>query len=87
MAPGASPTRALEITAPGEESGTYDSFIEINGFEDIALGNGVSEDSAESLRKDYQASPNDNVIIQGMEGSDTPLGSSGSRSPKARVTP
>lgn len=64
----------LEITAPGEESGTYDSFIEINGFEDIAIERGVAEDSAASLRKDYQASPDDNVIISAMEGSETPLG-------------
>jgi phosphate transport system substrate-binding protein len=71
---GGFPDAPLEITAPGEESGTYDSFIEINGFEDIAIGNGVPEDEAASLRKDYQASPNDNVIIQAMEGSDSPLG-------------
>jgi phosphate transport system substrate-binding protein len=71
---GGFPDVPLEITAPGEESGTYDSFIEINGFEDLALGNGVAEDQAGSLRRDYQASPDDNVIIQAMEGSDTPLG-------------
>ncbi len=68
------PDAPLEITAPGEESGTYDSFIEINGFEDIALERGVPEDQAASLRKDYQASPDDNVIIAAMEGTDTPLG-------------
>jgi phosphate transport system substrate-binding protein len=71
---GGFPDAPLEITAPGEESGTYDSFIEINGFEDIALADGVPEDEAGSLRKDYQASPDDNVIIAAMEGSDTPLG-------------
>jgi phosphate transport system substrate-binding protein len=71
---GSFPDAPLEITAPGEESGTYDSFIEINGFEDIALERGVPEDEAGSLRKDYQASPDDNVIIAAMEGSDTPLG-------------
>jgi phosphate transport system substrate-binding protein len=71
---GGMPDVPLEITAPGEESGTYDSFIEINGFEDFALEDGVSEDAAASLRPDYQASPDDNVIIQAMEGSDTPLG-------------
>lgn len=71
---GGFPDIPLEITAPGEESGTYDSFIEINGFEDIAIEDGVPEDSAASLRKDYQASPDDNVIISAMEGSDSPLG-------------
>ena len=32
------------------------------------------EDKAASLRPDYQSSPNDNVIIQGIEGSDSALG-------------
>jgi phosphate transport system substrate-binding protein len=68
------PDAPLEITAPGEESGTYDSFIEINGFEDLAIERGVSEDDAANLRKDYTSSADDNVIIQAMEGSDTPLG-------------
>jgi phosphate transport system substrate-binding protein len=71
---GAFPDLPLEITAPGEESGTYDSFIEINGFEDIALGRGVAEDAAGALRADYQASADDNVIIQAMEGTDGALG-------------
>jgi phosphate transport system substrate-binding protein len=34
----------------------------------------VPEDEAASLRSDYQASPNDNVIIQAMEGSPSALG-------------
>jgi phosphate transport system substrate-binding protein len=68
------PDAPLDITAPGEESGTYDSFIEINGFEDLAIERGVPEDQAAALRKDYQPSPDDNVIIAAMEGSDSPLG-------------
>ena len=68
------PSAPLEITAPGEESGTYDAFIELAGIEDTALAEGVSEDKAASLRTDYQASPDDNVIITAMEGSDSPLG-------------
>jgi phosphate transport system substrate-binding protein len=64
----------LEITAPGEESGTYDAFIELSGIPDVAVDNGVADDDAEALRKDYQASPNDNVIIQAIEGSDSALG-------------
>jgi phosphate transport system substrate-binding protein len=68
------PSAPLEITAPGEESGTYDAFIELAGIEDIALEQGVPEDEAAALRTDYQASPDDNVIISAMEGSDTPLG-------------
>jgi phosphate transport system substrate-binding protein len=68
------PSAPLEITAPGEESGTYDAFIELAGIEDTALAQGVAENEAASLRTDYQASPDDNVIITAMEGSDSPLG-------------
>ena len=68
------PSAPLDITAPGQESGTYDAFIELAGIEDTALAQGVPEDKAATLRNDYQSSPNDNVIIQAMEGSDTPLG-------------
>ena len=62
-------TSELVVTAPGEESGTYDSFVEI-----------VLEDTAEErgqdavTRPDYTASANDNVIIEGIAGSDTSLG-------------
>ena len=68
------PDAPLEITAPGQESGTYDAFIELAGFEDTALGRGVPEDQAAVLRKDYQPSPDDNVIISAMEGSPSALG-------------
>ena len=68
------PSAPLDITAPGQESGTYDTFIELAGIEDTALAQGVPANKAASLRNDYQSSPNDNVIIQAMEGSDTPLG-------------
>ena len=71
---GGFPDVPLEITAPGEESGTYDAFIELSGLEDIAIEQGLSEDDAAALRKDYQASPNDNVIITAMEGSPSALG-------------
>jgi phosphate transport system substrate-binding protein len=68
------PSLPLEITAPGTESGTYDAFIELAGIEDTALSQGVPEDKAASLRTDYHSSPDDNVIITAMEGSDSPLG-------------
>ena len=57
------------VTAPGEESGTYDSFVEIV-LEDIADERGQDAVS----RPDYTASANDNVIIEGISGSDTSLG-------------
>jgi phosphate transport system substrate-binding protein len=68
------PDRPLEITAPGEESGTYDAFIDLAGISDMAAERGVPEAEAATLRADYQSSPNDNVIIQAMEGSPSALG-------------
>jgi phosphate transport system substrate-binding protein len=71
------PDASLDITAPGEESGTYDSFIELAlgdiAEERVAAGS-LSEDQAETTRPDYQASGDDNVIIEGIQGSDTSLG-------------
>ncbi|MBK5228261.1 MAG: substrate-binding domain-containing protein, partial [Actinobacteria bacterium] len=61
------------ITAPGEESGTFDSFAELV-LEGIAVDErGISEDGP-FVRPDYQASPNDNVIIEGIAGNPTSLG-------------
>ena len=68
------PDVPLDITAPGEESGTYDAFIELSGIPDIAIEQGLSEDDSETTRPDYQASANDNVIIDGIAGSDTSFG-------------
>jgi phosphate transport system substrate-binding protein len=68
------PAQDLEITAPGEESGTYDAFLELVGIEDTAIEHDVSEDEAAALRPDYQSSGNDNVIIQAMEGSPNAIG-------------
>jgi phosphate transport system substrate-binding protein len=71
---GGFPDAPLEITAPGQESGTYDAFIELSGIPDIAEAQGLAEADWESLRNDYQASPNDNVIITAMQGSSSALG-------------
>jgi phosphate transport system substrate-binding protein len=68
------PVQDLEVTAPGEESGTYDAFIELSGIPDLAVENGVAEDASEALRGDYNSSPDDNVIIQAMEGSPNAIG-------------
>ena len=45
------PSQDLEVTAPGEESGTYDAFIDLAGIEDTAIENGVAEDAAAALRR------------------------------------
>jgi phosphate transport system substrate-binding protein len=71
---GGFPDQPLDITAPGQESGTYDAFIELAGIEDQAIADGIAEDKAAALRSDYQSSPDDNVIIQAMEGSPGALG-------------
>jgi phosphate transport system substrate-binding protein len=63
------PDAALELTAPGEESGTYDSFLELV-VEDIAEG----REAEPVARADYTASADDNVIIEGIAGSDGSLG-------------
>jgi phosphate transport system substrate-binding protein len=64
------PAVPLDVTAPGEESGTYDAFIEL-ALKSIADDRGQPDDQT---RPDYQSSANDNVIIQGIEGSATSLG-------------
>jgi phosphate transport system substrate-binding protein len=71
---GGFPDMPLSIVAPGEESGTYDSFITLAGIDTTAESQGVPEDQVATLRPDYQSSPNDSVIIQGIEGSDGALG-------------
>ena len=53
------PDAPLSIFGPGEESGTYDT--EERGAD-------------EATRADYSSSPNDNLIVEGIEGSDTSLG-------------
>ncbi len=71
------PDAELSITAPGEESGTYGSYIEI-AFKDIAearLEEGaITEDEAETTRKDYNISADDNVIIDAAAGTDNSFG-------------
>jgi phosphate transport system substrate-binding protein len=67
---GTFPNVPLDIIAPGEESGTYDAFIEL-ALKGIADERGQDDGST---RPDYQSSPNDNVIIRGIEDSDSSFG-------------
>ncbi len=71
------PDVSLDVTAPGEESGTYDSFTEIV-FGDIseaqAEAGAITEDQVETSRKDYSSQSDDNAIISGIEGSSSSLG-------------
>jgi phosphate transport system substrate-binding protein len=71
------PRAKLEVTAPGEESGTYDSFIELalaDTAEKQVEAGAITEDQAETTRKDYQSSGNDNTIIDGVAETDNSLG-------------
>jgi phosphate transport system substrate-binding protein len=63
------PDSSLDITGPGEESGTFDSFVE------LAIA-GIAEDRGKdaTTRPDYVASPNDNTIIENVAGSSSSLG-------------
>jgi phosphate transport system substrate-binding protein len=63
------PDENLVVTAPGAESGTFDSFVELvieeAGAARVEAG-AISEDDVAAVRDDYSASPNDNVIIEGV---------------------
>jgi phosphate transport system substrate-binding protein len=63
------PDARLQVTAPGEESGTYDTFIE------FAIAKIAKEREQDAVtRPDYTPSGDDNVIIEGISGSDSSLG-------------
>jgi phosphate transport system substrate-binding protein len=64
------PDADLAITGPGEESGTFDFFNE-NVIAAVGTELGV-EDAV--VRPDYTASPNDNVIVEGIGQNPTSLG-------------
>jgi phosphate transport system substrate-binding protein len=63
------PDAPLVVTAPGEESGTFGSFVEI-------VIEKFNEDRGQpaTTRPDYTASGNDQVIIEGIGGSASSLG-------------
>ena len=64
------PDAPLIVTAPGEESGTFDSFVELV-IAPVGEALGV-EDALPRLN--YTASPNDSVIIEGIAANPTSLG-------------
>ena len=64
------PDAELQVFGPGEESGTYDYFVSDGPIAEFAVDQGQEEVS----RKDYNSSPNDNVIVEGVAGFDTSLG-------------
>ena len=64
------PDADLTVTGPGEESGTFDSFVELV-LQKIGEGHGQTD---VTTRPDYIASANDNTIIEGIAGSPSSLG-------------
>jgi phosphate transport system substrate-binding protein len=71
------PTGNLAITAPGDESGTYGSFIELvtAGIAEDRLGE--DDPNIETLGTHYTPSPNDNVIVENVAGTPGSLGFAG----------
>jgi phosphate transport system substrate-binding protein len=67
---GTFPNLPLTIVAPGTESGTYGSFIDL-AIKSIADDRNKPDDT---LRPDYQSSADDNVIINNAEGTEGALG-------------
>lgn len=63
------PAASLDITAPGEESGTYDTYVEL-----VIAYLAEARAADEATRPDYQASGDDNVIIENIGGSASSLG-------------
>jgi phosphate transport system substrate-binding protein len=74
------PTGDLSITAPGDESGTHGSFIEIalEGIQEARAEGGSEAAAADPNTRQpgsiYTASPNDNVIIDGVSGNPNAIG-------------
>jgi phosphate transport system substrate-binding protein len=71
------PTAKLTITAPGAESGTYDSFNELalGGIsEERAAAGDITEEQVGTSRPDYASQSDDTAIISAMEAEDTPWG-------------
>ncbi|MFV0257536.1 MAG: substrate-binding domain-containing protein [Acidimicrobiales bacterium] len=63
------PDSELVISAPGAESGTYDSFVEI-------VLEGIAEERGQepTTRIDYSSAADDNVIIETVSANDTSFG-------------
>lgn len=63
------PDASIDVVGPGEESGTFASFVELVIEE-------FNEDRGQeaTTRPDYQASSDDNIILQGVGGSPSSFG-------------
>ncbi|HMJ75472.1 MAG TPA: substrate-binding domain-containing protein [Iamia sp.] len=71
------PDERLVLTGPGEESGTYDAFIELvlkTAAEPRVEAGTITEEQAAMARVDYAASANDNTIVEGVAADTGGLG-------------
>lgn len=71
------PDARLEITGPGEESGTYDTFVAVvleREAEARVEAGAISEAEAAGARSDYASSADDNAILESVAGQDGGLG-------------
>lgn len=67
----------LDVYGPGEESGTFDSFTEIviEGVAKAKTGLDVEgREFVKEIRPDYTSSPDDNIIVEGISGSQYSIG-------------
>ena len=60
----------LDITAPGQESGTYDAFVELDRRSAEPRRRARSPRTRWAMRTDYSVQADDNAIIAGIEGSE-----------------
>jgi phosphate transport system substrate-binding protein len=71
------PDARLDLTGPGEESGTFDSFVELalHGIAKKRVASGdLDKSQQDTTRPDYVSQGNDNAIIQSVGGSPSSLG-------------
>ncbi|MCB0970247.1 MAG: substrate-binding domain-containing protein [Acidimicrobiales bacterium] len=71
------PDENLIVTAPGAESGTFDSFVELvieSAGEARVESGAISEDDVAAARDDYSAQPDDNAIIESAQSDPGGLG-------------
>ena len=71
------PDASLDMAGPGEESGTYDSFVELALEKTAATrqtAGKIAKEQVKTTRPDYQSSGDDNIIIQAVEGSKSSFG-------------
>lgn len=84
------PDAPLEITAPGEESGTYDAFVEL-ALEKIAEARAeageLPEEAVTSVRKDYTSQSNETRSSRGSRAARAASGGSASPSPRTPAAP